>query len=80
MDDGCTGVLAERKDSFHGSLGVTQELQSHVFVILGSLRIGEDSRNLLVMSPAEHELAIVETLLRHQRERLGRNLKDSLVA
>ena len=78
MDDGCAGVLAERKDSFHGRLRVAKELKSHIFVIFGGFRIVQDRRNLLVMRPAEHELAIVETLLGNQRERLGGDLEKSL--
>ena len=71
VDDRGAGVLAERKDSLHGSLSVAQELQGNILVVLRSLRISEDGRDLFIMSSPKHELAIVETLLGDQRKGLG---------
>ncbi len=34
MDDGGTGVLAERQHAARGHLGIAQELQRHVLVVL----------------------------------------------
>ena len=72
MDNGSTCVLAEWKDSLDGSLGITQELKGHVFIILRGLWIVKYRRDLFIMRPSEHELAIVETLLCRQRKCFGR--------
>ena len=76
MYDGCAGVLAEGKDSLHSALGIAQELQGHVFVVLAGFRIVQDRSHLLIMGAAEHELAVMERLLRHKRKRLWRHLQN----
>ena len=78
MDDRGAGVLAERKDALDGSLRVAKELQGHIFVVLARLRIVQDRGHLLVVGPAEHELAIVERLLGDQRQGLGADFEDGL--
>ncbi len=42
-DDGCPGVLAHGEDHLGGDDGVLQQLQSHVTVVGGALRIIEDA-------------------------------------
>ena len=61
--DGSTGVLAERQDALAGSLGVAQELQSNVLVVLRSLRVRQNLCNLQVMFAAQHEFYVVKSLL-----------------
>ena len=39
MDDCSACVLAERKDSLYGRLGIAKELQRDVFVVLAGLGI-----------------------------------------
>ena len=63
MNDSGTRILAERQDALAGHLGITEELQSHILVVLRCLGISEDLGNLFVMLAAQHELHIVEGLL-----------------
>ena len=60
MDNGSTGVLAERQHTLYCSFGVAEELQGNVFIVLGGLRVMEYLSDLLVVGAAQHELAIVE--------------------
>ena len=60
MDDGGTGVLAERENTLYGCFGIAEELQSHIFVVVACFRISKDSSDLLVVRAAKHELAIME--------------------
>ena len=76
MDDGCTGILAERQDAFGRSLGVAQECQCHIAVIVRSLRIAEDGSYLLVVFAAQAELHVVESLLSQQGQSLRSDLED----
>ena len=75
VDDGGTGVLAEREHSLHRSFGVAEELQGDVFVVLAGFRVFQDSGHLLVVGAAEHELTIVETLPGHECKGLGSHLE-----
>ena len=79
MDDGRTRILTERQDAACSHLGVAQELQGHVLIVLRCLGVGQDLGHLQVMLTAEHELHIVESLLCQQRQRLFRDL-DNLLA
>ena len=78
MDDSGAGVLAERQDALGSSLGVAEELQSYVLVVLRCLRVRENLSHLQVVLATQHELYVVERLLREQCERFLRNLKDCL--
>jgi hypothetical protein len=78
VDDSGAGVLAERQDALGSCLGVAEELQSYVLVVLRCLWVGENLSHLQVVLATEHELYIVERLLREQCERFLRNLKDCL--
>ena len=78
MDDGSTGVLAERENSLSCRFGVAQELQSHILVVFRSLRVAEDLGHLQVVLSAEHELHVVERLLCQGCERLFCHLQDFL--
>ncbi len=80
VDDGGAGILAEGEHAFDGGFRVAQELQGHVFVIVGGLRVLEDSRHLLVMRTAQHELAVMEALLCNQRKGFRRHLQKGFVA
>ena len=79
VDDGCAGVLAERKHALHGSLCVAEELQGHVFVVVRGLGVLQDCSHLLIVGAAKHELAVVERLLGYQRKGLRRYLQDGFV-
>ena len=68
MDDGGAGILAEGKDSLDGCLCVAEELQGYILVVLRGFGVAEDGCHLLVVSAAEHKLAIVEGLLGEQGE------------
>ena len=78
MDDGCTSVLAEGQYTLACSLGIAQELQCHILVVLRSLGVGENLCHLLVVLAAQHELHIVECLLGKQCEGFLRYLEDCL--
>ena len=78
VDDGRTGVLTEREDTLASHLGIAQELERHIFVVLARLWVAENLSHLQVMFAAQHELHVVECLLSQQRERLGRDLHDFL--
>ena len=78
VDDGSTGVLAERQDTLAGCLGVAKELQSNVLVVLRSLRVRQNLSNLQVVFAAQHEFYVVESLLCEQCQSLLRNFQDCL--
>ena len=68
MNDGGAGVLTEGQDALAGCLGIAQELQCHILVVLRSLGVGQDFCHLLVVLAAQHELHVVECLLGKQSE------------
>ena len=68
VDDGGAGILAEGEDALDRCLGIAEELQCHVFVVLRCLRILEDLCNLQVVFATQHELHIVECLLSEQSQ------------
>ena len=76
MDDGRAGILAEGKNAFDSGFSITQELKGNIFVVFGSLGVLENPGHLQVVFPAEHELHIVETLFREQRQSLFAHLED----
>ncbi len=76
VDNRCTCILAEREDAFAGHLGIAEELQGHILIVLAGFWIGQDLSHLFVMLPAEHELYIVESLLRQKGQCLGTYLHD----
>ena len=80
MDNGSTGILAERKYSLYGSLCIAKELEGDIFIVLTCFGVTENSSHLLVMSTAEHEFAVVEGLLSDQRQGLRRYLENSAAA
>ncbi len=80
VDDGRTGVLAEGEHSLDRRFRVAQELEGDVFVVVAGFGVGQDGGHLLVVGAAEHELAVVEGLLGDQRERLGGDFQDGLLA
>ena len=71
MNDGGSGVLAERQLSFACHFGVAQEGECYVLVVRGSLRVAQYLSHLFVVRAAQHETHVVEGLLRHERQRLG---------
>ena len=76
MDDGRTCILTERQDALSGCLGIAQELQGYILVVLRGLRISQDLSHLLIMFTAQHELHIVEGLLGQQGQGLLGDLYD----
>ena len=49
MDDSGTGILTQRKLTFNGNLGIAEESQSHILVIVACFGILQDLCHLLVM-------------------------------
>ena len=73
--DGRTRVLAEGKQPLAGYLGIAQEGESHVFVVLTCLGVVQDLGHLFVVGAAQHEADIVESLVGHARQGLGGDLE-----
>ena len=59
-----------------GDLGVLQEGERHVAVVLARLRVVQDRRHLLEVFGAEEEGGVAVRGLREERERLRRDLQD----
>ena len=78
MDDGRAGILTEGQDATGCHLGIAQELQSDILVVLRGLGVVEDGSHLLVMFTAQHELHIVEGLLGQKGQGLLGDLDDFL--
>ena len=76
MNNGSTCVLAERKFALGGHLGIAQHGESHILVILGSIRVIENGRNLLIVGAAQHEIHIVESSGSHQLESFLAHLQN----
>ena len=68
MDNGCTCILAEWKNTLHRCLRIAEELQGYILIVLRGFGVGENGCHLLVVSTAEHKLAVVESLLSKQRQ------------
>ncbi len=78
VDDGRTRVLAEGQHTLDGRLGIAQQRQGHILVVVGSLGVVEDSGHLLVVLAAKAELHIVESLLSQQRQGFLAHLENFL--
>ena len=76
--DGGTGVLAEREDSLGGHTGVLEEREGHELVVVASLRVLENLRDLLRVGRTEPEAHFLECRLGDLGERLGGDLQDFL--
>ena len=78
VDDSSTSVLTERQDALAGHLGIAQELQGYILIVLRGLRIGKDLSHLLIVLATQHKLHIVECLLGQKGQSLLRDLYDLL--
>ena len=76
MYDSCTGILAEGQHTLGCYIGITQELQCHILIVLTCFRVGKHFGHLQVMLTTQHELYIMETLLCQQGQRLLANLQN----
>ena len=76
MDDGRTGVLAQRQDALGGGLGVAQERQSDILVVFAGFRILKNLGNLFVVCATQQEVGVVEALLGKHRQRFRLHLDD----
>ena len=70
MNDGSACVLAEGQHALGCHVGIAQELEGDILVVLACLGVGQHLGNLQVVFAAQHELHIVETLLGQQGQRL----------
>ena len=78
MNDSRTRVLTERQDATSSHLGIAQELQGNILVVLAGLGVAENLSHLQVMLATQHELHIVESLLGQERQGFFRNLHNLL--
>ena len=65
-----TGILTGGQHAFRRNLGVAQELQGNVLIVLAGFRVAQNSRNLLLVRGAQHKCRVVEGLLCQQGQRL----------
>ena len=77
-DNRRAGVLTGWQNAFRRDIGVTQELQGNVFIVLAGFRVAQNIGYLLLMRRTEHKRGVVESVLRQQRQRLRIHLKDLL--
>ena len=66
MYNSSTCILTERQYALACCLGIAQELQCHILVVLRCFGVGKNLSHLLVMFTAQHELHVVESLLGKQ--------------
>ena len=71
MNDGSAGVLAERQNALTSGLGIAQELEGDIFVVLACIGVFQDLCDLQIVFATKHELYIMESLLSQQRQCLG---------
>ena len=76
VDDGRTGVLAQRQDALGGGLGVAQERQSDILVVFAGFRILKNLGNLFVVCATQQEVGVVEALLGKHRQCFRLHLDD----
>ena len=76
MDDGGTRVLAEGELSLAGHLGIAQEGECHVLVVVAGLGVGQDAGHLLVVLAAQQEVHVAEGLCGEHGECLWTYLED----
>ena len=76
VDDSSTSVLTQRKLTFSCYFSITQESESHIFVVLACFRVVEDFSHLLVVIFTKKERYIAERSLRHSSKTFFFNFKD----
>ena len=76
MDDSRTSVLAQRQLALHRSLGIAQEGESNILVVLARFGVVQDFSYLLVVSTAQHERHIAEACVGKLSESLGLYFQD----
>ena len=60
MDDGGTGVLTQGELALGSHLGIAQEGECYILVIVAGLGVAENLGHLLVVSAAEEERHVAE--------------------
>ena len=70
------GILAHRENSARGDLGVLQQRVGDVAVVIGRLRVLENSGDLLEVLGAEKKIRVVKGFTREVGERLGCDFED----
>ena len=76
MDDSRSGILTQRQLAFASHFGVTQESERYIFVVRRSLRVTQDFCHLLIVRAAKHKTHVMESLLRHEGQRLRLNQQN----
>ena len=67
-DDGCAGVLAERKLPFGRDFGIAQKREGDVAVVVAGLGVVEDLTQHRLVLGTEIEVRVVKSLFGHQPE------------
>ena len=78
VHDSRARVLAEGQLALGGYLGVAQEGEGYVLVVVGSLGVGEDFSHLLVVGAAQEERHVAEGLANHLGNALGLDFENGV--
>ena len=65
MDDGGTGVLTQGELALGSHLGIAQEGERYILVIVTGLGVAQDLGHLLIVSTAEKERHVAESGVGH---------------
>ena len=76
MDDSGAGVLAQGELTLGGHLGIAQEGQCHVLVVVAGLGVAQNLGDLLIVGAAQQKVHIAEGLLGQHRQGFGLDLED----
>ena len=71
VNDGCARVLADGELSAHCDLSIAEESESHIAVVVGSLRVAKNFCHLLIVRATEEERDIAEGLVHHLGDAFG---------
>ena len=78
VNDGSTGVLADGKLAAHSYFCIAEESESHIAVVVGSLRVAKDFCHLLIVRATEEERDIAEGLVYHLGEAFSFNFENGV--
>ena len=78
VNDGSTGVLADGKLAAHSYFCIAEESESHVAVVVGSLRVAKDFCHLLIVRATEEERHIAEGLVHHLGDAFGFHFENGV--
>ena len=78
VNDSSTCVLTDGELSAHCHFSIAEESESHVAVIVGSLRVAKDFSHLLIVRATEEERHIAEGLVYHLGDAFSFNFENGV--